>query len=123
MFFIARTWPVQNKPPSRSWPRTRLEGMSHKEAYLKGTLTIDRNDLGPQIREKAATRAYIMIQALVAILLILFACSIALRHRRSFKLPLPPGPPSDPILGHLRYIPPENPELRYAEWAKVYGKS
>lgn len=38
-------------------------------------------------------------------------------------MPLPPSPPSDPILGHLRYIPPKNPELQYAEWAKVYGKS
>ena len=37
------------------------------------------------------------------------------------KFPLPPGPPADPIIGHLRYIPPENPEGKIAEWSRQYG--
>ncbi|KAF2765113.1 cytochrome P450 [Teratosphaeria nubilosa] len=36
------------------------------------------------------------------------------------KLPLPPGPPGEPILGHLRIVPTDNPEYAYAKWAKEY---
>ncbi|KYK57872.1 O-methylsterigmatocystin oxidoreductase [Drechmeria coniospora] len=42
------------------------------------------------------------------------------RTKRS-SLPLPPGPPAEPILGHLRIIPPYNPEYRYMQWSKDYG--
>jgi hypothetical protein len=34
---------------------------------------------------------------------------------------LPPGPPADPILGHLRYIPFEYTWFTFAKWAKKYG--
>ncbi|KXN91602.1 O-methylsterigmatocystin oxidoreductase [Leucoagaricus sp. SymC.cos] len=54
----------------------------------------------------------------------LFALAIAtvwLKGRKKSTLPLPPGPPADPILGHLRYIPPEAPEDQFAEWSKIYG--
>jgi len=45
-----------------------------------------------------------------------------LRQRRyKSRFPLPPGPPADPIIGHLRYIPSENPEDKFAEWSKKYG--
>ncbi|KAF9440474.1 cytochrome P450 [Macrolepiota fuliginosa MF-IS2] len=57
----------------------------------------------------------------VILLLIVLALTIALQRRKNFKVPLPPSPPSDPILGHLRYIPSENPELQYTKWAKTYG--
>ncbi|GJC89782.1 tryptamine 4-monooxygenase [Colletotrichum liriopes] len=40
------------------------------------------------------------------------------KRRRS--VPLPPGPPGKPILGHLRIIPTENPEYAYAAWSKQY---
>ncbi|KAK0232280.1 cytochrome P450 [Armillaria nabsnona] len=35
--------------------------------------------------------------------------------------PLPPGPPSDPIIGHLRMIPPQRQPNAFYEWSKVYG--
>ncbi|KAG5643662.1 hypothetical protein DXG03_000542 [Asterophora parasitica] len=35
--------------------------------------------------------------------------------------PLPPGPPADPIIGHLRKIPPKGQEDLYYEWGKIYG--
>ncbi|KAI8945902.1 putative O-methylsterigmatocystin oxidoreductase [Xylaria longipes] len=41
--------------------------------------------------------------------------------RRNDRLPLPPGPPGELILGHLRIIPAKHPEFRYAEWAKEYN--
>ncbi|KAJ8693265.1 hypothetical protein PTI98_010503 [Pleurotus ostreatus] len=37
------------------------------------------------------------------------------------KIPLPPGPPADPIIGHLLRFPSENPELVFHEWSKQYG--
>lgn len=40
--------------------------------------------------------------------------------RRS-RLPLPPGPPGEPILGHLRIIPAYSPEYAYMQWSKEYG--
>ncbi|KAG6915684.1 hypothetical protein DXG01_010412 [Tephrocybe rancida] len=35
--------------------------------------------------------------------------------------PLPPGPPADPIIGHLRKIPPANQATLFYEWGKIYG--
>lgn len=35
--------------------------------------------------------------------------------------PLPPGPPGEPILGHLRVIPEIGPEHKYIEWSKEYS--
>ena len=34
---------------------------------------------------------------------------------------LPPGPPADPIIGHARKIPLDEPYRTYAEWGKQYG--
>ncbi|KAK7041484.1 hypothetical protein VNI00_009352 [Paramarasmius palmivorus] len=36
--------------------------------------------------------------------------------------PLPPGPPADPVIGHLRVIPSQNIGEHFHEWAKVYGE-
>ncbi|KAI1421370.1 putative O-methylsterigmatocystin oxidoreductase [Xylaria sp. FL1777] len=48
-----------------------------------------------------------------------------LRHRRISRrerhLLLPPGPPGEPLIGHLRVIPAEHPEFQYAKWAKEYN--
>ncbi|KAK0445981.1 cytochrome P450 [Desarmillaria tabescens] len=35
--------------------------------------------------------------------------------------PLPPGPPSDPIIGHLRIIPSQRQQNAFHEWSKVHG--
>ncbi|KAL0945486.1 hypothetical protein HGRIS_000972 [Hohenbuehelia grisea] len=35
--------------------------------------------------------------------------------------PLPPGPPADPIIGHLRILPEANQHLVFHEWCKRYG--
>ncbi|KAK0204101.1 cytochrome P450 [Desarmillaria ectypa] len=35
--------------------------------------------------------------------------------------PLPPGPPSDPIIGHLRIIPSQRLQNAFHEWSKAYG--
>ncbi|RDB17679.1 hypothetical protein Hypma_001255 [Hypsizygus marmoreus] len=41
--------------------------------------------------------------------------------KRRNPAPLPPGPPGDPVLGHLRHIPQEHAELQFHEWGKIYG--
>ncbi|KAL2890628.1 O-methylsterigmatocystin oxidoreductase [Ceratocystis lukuohia] len=38
--------------------------------------------------------------------------------RRTCHLPLPPGPPGEPVIGHLRIIPTDNPEYAYMEWGR-----
>ncbi|KAG6829937.1 hypothetical protein H0H93_014265, partial [Arthromyces matolae] len=43
------------------------------------------------------------------------------KARRRQKLPSPPGPPADPIIGHLRKITGENTHDLFCEWAKIYG--
>lgn len=50
----------------------------------------------------------------------LYAC---LRTKSKSHPPLPPGPPADPIIGHLRLIPPDNQEKLFYEWGKIYGQS
>ena len=35
---------------------------------------------------------------------------------------LPPGPPPLPVVGNIFQMPKEQPWLKYAEWAKQYGK-
>ncbi|KAL6913503.1 hypothetical protein FSST1_011263 [Fusarium sambucinum] len=37
-------------------------------------------------------------------------------------LPLPPGPPSEFLLGHTRIIPKENAAKVYSRWSKEYSE-
>ncbi|KAF9458175.1 cytochrome P450 [Collybia nuda] len=58
------------------------------------------------------------------LLFFLAACAFvyAYTKRNSKKHPpLPPGPPADPIIGHLRKIPPDNQETLFYQWGKKYG--
>lgn len=41
-----------------------------------------------------------------------------LASRKATTHPLPPGPPSDPIIGHFRIAPTERAELRYEQWSR-----
>ncbi|KAH7328195.1 cytochrome P450 [Stachybotrys elegans] len=61
----------------------------------------------------------------LSLLLISWAClGLALLMRkytwRDNHLPLPPGPPGEFLLGHLRKIPKENTAATYAQWSKKY---
>ena len=42
-------------------------------------------------------------------------------RRSQDHAPLPPGPPADPIIGHLRIIPAENTGDFFYELSKAYG--
>ena len=45
---------------------------------------------------------------------------VVLRRRR--RLPLPPGPPSWPIIGSALEMPTKRPWLKYTEWCKTCGE-
>ncbi|KAI0096422.1 putative O-methylsterigmatocystin oxidoreductase [Nemania sp. FL0031] len=62
----------------------------------------------------------------VSVLLVTIVVSVILLtwtriKRRDNRLPLPPGPPGEPVIGHLRIIPAVHPELQYAKWAQQYN--
>ncbi|KAF4570982.1 hypothetical protein EYR36_008309 [Pleurotus pulmonarius] len=44
-----------------------------------------------------------------------------LTSRSMKRPPLPPGPPADPLIGHLRVLPTEKHAEVYLEWSKIYG--
>ncbi|KAI1297494.1 putative cytochrome P450 oxidoreductase [Xylaria venustula] len=60
----------------------------------------------------------IVIIAIIGVLVLLLGRRVLGAKRR---LPLPPGPPGEPLIGHLRVIPTEHPEIQYAQWAKEYN--
>ncbi|PPQ76379.1 hypothetical protein CVT26_015387 [Gymnopilus dilepis] len=45
-----------------------------------------------------------------------------LTTRSQNRPPLPPGPPADPIIGHLRMLPVEHSDIFFYELSKTYGK-
>ncbi len=56
---------------------------------------------------------------LIIVVLLAYAALRALQ--RSRKVPLPPGPPSDPIIGHLRLMLQPKDDAVFFEWHKLYG--
>ena len=46
---------------------------------------------------------------------------LLLTRRKRHALRLPPGPPADPLLGHLRIMPSKNPHETFYAWSKQYG--
>ncbi|OIW32645.1 putative cytochrome P450 oxidoreductase [Coniochaeta ligniaria NRRL 30616] len=59
-----------------------------------------------------------LVLAFIAVAAITF---IYHRFQQRKKLPLPPGPPAEPLLGHLRIVPTEHPEFQYTQWGKDYN--
>jgi hypothetical protein len=55
----------------------------------------------------------------LALLLVLAFASSQLRNRGKV---LPPGPPTDPIIGHVRSMPLEYAWRTFGEWGKKWGK-
>ncbi|KAK4031782.1 hypothetical protein C8A01DRAFT_21053 [Parachaetomium inaequale] len=55
----------------------------------------------------------------LTVAIFLAAYRLLLARKRDIA-PLPPGPPSEPLLGHYRVVPEDAAFKRYAEWAKEY---
>ncbi|KAJ7069399.1 cytochrome P450 [Mycena amicta] len=62
-----------------------------------------------------------MSLVLIAATAVLFLLRMLDRRRRASRTPFPPGPPGDPIIGHLRFVPTEHVAEVYHNWAKTYG--
>lgn len=58
---------------------------------------------------------------ILAVSVVLYLAKLLISQRRHGSLPLPPGPPGEPILGHVRVIPAQNPENAYIQWSKKYS--
>ncbi|KAL6871821.1 cytochrome P450 [Trichoderma novae-zelandiae] len=54
-------------------------------------------------------------------LFVLLASKVVTCQRIKRRGSLPPGPPGEPILGHLRIIPTDNPEYYYMRVSQEYG--
>jgi hypothetical protein len=52
---------------------------------------------------------------------VFLAAYCVLRARKRDIPPLPPGPPSELLLGHYRVVPEDATFKQYAEWAKEYS--
>jgi hypothetical protein len=62
---------------------------------------------------------------LILYVLLVTAPGIAILYLWSSRIerrPLPPGPPKDPLIGHLRYMPTAQAPFLFHEWAKTYGR-
>ncbi|KAF9463048.1 cytochrome P450 [Collybia nuda] len=53
--------------------------------------------------------------------LLLFVTIVWLKPGSKKHIPFPPGPPADPLIGHLRIIPSNNQETFFYELGKKYG--
>ncbi len=56
---------------------------------------------------------------LIVVVLLTYVALRGFQRRR--KVPLPPGPPSDPIIGHLRLMMQPKDDTVFYEWHKRYG--
>jgi hypothetical protein len=56
-----------------------------------------------------------------AIVIIIAAYTTISLVKKRGRLRLPPGPPSEPLLGHYRVVPLDAAFKQYNEWAKEYS--
>ncbi|KAJ8522782.1 hypothetical protein ONZ45_g656 [Pleurotus djamor] len=59
--------------------------------------------------------------AYASLALLLSLGFVLLKSRSKYGPPLPPGPPGDPLIGHLRVMPKENQAKVFHEWSMAYG--
>ncbi len=61
--------------------------------------------------------------ALLGVVLILLAARLGFYSKGlKSRYPLPPGPKGSPIIGNLRQVPTERPDVQFARWSKEYSE-
>ena len=64
----------------------------------------------------------IFVKPLAAALVLVAILGFLRKQRgRASHLPLPPGPPGELLIGHLRVVPKENTAGAFAKWSEEYG--
>ncbi|KAG7446882.1 cytochrome P450 [Guyanagaster necrorhizus] len=63
----------------------------------------------------------VFVYGFVVVLSLKFLGRACARKMFATRPPLPPGPPSDPIIGHLRIIPSQHQPNAFHDWSKTYG--
>ncbi|TRM63938.1 cytochrome P450 [Schizophyllum amplum] len=56
----------------------------------------------------------------IAVCVLLYVLHLGLKRSKKI-LPLPPGPPADPLLGHMRIMPSTGAENAFYRWGKEYN--
>lgn len=64
---------------------------------------------------------YSLASGLLALAVCLFVFLVVNARSRRLRLPLPPGPPREFLLGNLRSLPTSLMWLTYETWARTYG--
>jgi len=98
---------------------TPFWGGKHPTLALPSTRVRDKSRI--DIGHTRQHPPHIMIIILATSLLLISVWLILNRSRPSRKIPLPPGPPADPLIGHLRIIPPKHTDVFFYELSKKYG--
>ena len=103
--------------PEEPVPSRRRRGRSTYKNGLASSKCIDRLPFLSAIMLDSVNGLDLALGGLGAVLL------AALVRRQRQALPLPPGPPSIPLIGGLLSMPSETEWLTFAEWGAKYGTS
>jgi hypothetical protein len=125
-------------PPSEAnWSRMRL-CISLPLPKTPPRRNVDKYDQDPHIAAKTCHTVICQSEAstlrspinaimpysngalLVLLVLGAVAWKITTSRRTVASAPLPPGPPADPIIGHIRVVPTDRPEVCYQKWGKEF---
>ena len=87
-------------------------------------MTVSIKLAGPYVCRILALKMplYIFSQRWLAVVLIGLALLVLYLWKRKEKLPLPPGPPSLPLVGSAHLFPKYKEWLTFFLWGKQYGK-
>ncbi|KAG6887848.1 hypothetical protein C0995_012238 [Termitomyces sp. Mi166 len=64
-----------------------------------------------------------MEPSLAVVLVVTALVFLVVRRRLKGHIRLPPGPPAEPIIGHIRLMPPDSQDMFFYELGKTYGMS
>lgn len=104
---------------SHVWPSP--DAVSWYEVFGRRTLAFIRTTVLAGCNMAPAWPG-IAAPVLMALVLVVLYELIISRLRPSASVPLPPGPPREPIIGNLRNFPKANFTEMFTNWKKEYGR-
>ena len=90
--------------------------MKEHPGFLAIHILLRASNIGIMMIDIASTALVAVVSVASTVFFVTF-----IRNRR-FKASLPPGPPAEPLIGHLRYMPNENERDEvFHRWSIQYG--